>query len=134
MQANQRTILINLIRSLQQVSSCYAAAAGDILPANAGEIFISIFIMCVGLVFFGLLLGAIATSLQVTVPEQYLRGHEVICICNLLLRPVHRQLLHCPLPICLAADCLFFIGQVVCILYGRWQPGTFVIQWSRANV
>ena len=38
---------------------------GDILPANAGETFISLFIMLIGLVFFGLLLGAISASLQV---------------------------------------------------------------------
>lgn len=38
---------------------------GDVLPANSTEVFISLFIILIGLVFFGLLLGAIATSLQV---------------------------------------------------------------------
>lgn len=38
---------------------------GDILPVNSTEVFISLIIIFIGLVFFGLLLGAIATSLQV---------------------------------------------------------------------
>lgn len=38
---------------------------GEITPSNSTEVFISLFIIFIGLVFFGLLLGAIATSLQV---------------------------------------------------------------------
>ena len=41
------------------------AGAGDIYPATVVETIIGLFIIAVGLVFFGLLLGSIASSLQV---------------------------------------------------------------------
>ena len=45
------------------------ARAGDIYPATVVETIIALFIIIVGLIFFGLLLGSIASSLQVLAPK-----------------------------------------------------------------
>ena len=45
---------------------------GDIYPANIVETVISLFIIIIGLIFFGLLLGSIASSLQVPGPTSCL--------------------------------------------------------------
>ena len=59
------------MRRALSVWSASLCRYGDIYPQTVAEELIAMLIICVGLVFFGIILGSIAEALQVSAPAMH---------------------------------------------------------------